>query len=134
MCSKNVKERLYLTLVRPHHEYGVAAWSPHQIGHWHQSSIEKVQRRAARFVQRDYARTSSVSSILSTLGWEKLAYRREAHQVTQLYKITNNDIDVDATHYLQPKNQRSRRGNNKQFVIPQASSYAIPKFIFSKNN
>ena len=67
-----------------------------------------------------YARISSFSRILSTLGWEKLAHRRESHQVTQLYKITNNDIDVDATHYLQPKTQRSRRGNTKQFVIPRA--------------
>ena len=27
MCSKSVKERLYLTL-RPHLEYGAAAWNP----------------------------------------------------------------------------------------------------------
>ena len=86
------------------------------------------------FVQRDFAGTSSVSGILSTLWWEKLASRREAHQVTQLYKITNNDIDVDATHYLQPKTQRSRRENNKQFVIPQASSTPFQNSFFPRTN
>ena len=94
--------------------------------------LKKFNEEPQRFVQRHYARTSSVSSILSTLGWEKLAYRREAHQVTQLYKITNNDIDVDPAHYLQPKTKRSRRGNNKQFVIPQASSTPFQNSFFPR--
>jgi len=35
--------RLYKTLVRPHVEYSISAWSPHYIKDKNQ--IEKVQRR-----------------------------------------------------------------------------------------
>ena len=104
----SIKERLYLTLVRPHLEYGVAAWNPHQLGH--QSVIERVQHRAIRFVHKDYGRTSSVFSMLSIQGWERQVDRRESHQVTQLYKIINQDIDVDASDHLHLKTKRSRGG------------------------
>jgi len=39
-------------LVRPHLEYAAAAWDPYLLGDCKQ--LEKVQRRAARFVKRDY--------------------------------------------------------------------------------
>ena len=40
------------------------------------STIEMVQRRAARFVTNDYAYASSVSDIIAELGWHSLADRR----------------------------------------------------------
>ena len=61
-CPQKIKARCYTTLVRPLLEFSSAAWAPH-----HKSDINKlesVQRRAARFVMRDYHRTSSVSSML----------------------------------------------------------------------
>ncbi|XP_072030158.1 uncharacterized protein [Amphiura filiformis] len=130
MCSKSVKERLYLTLVRPHLEYGVAAWNPYK--NCHQSALEKVQRRAARFVQGDYKRVSSVTEMLCSLGWERLTDRRETHQVTQLYKIINQDIDIDSSDHLKPKLQRNRRGNNTQFDIPHFTSTAYSNSFFPR--
>ena len=47
-CSTSIKEKLYLTLVRPHLDYAVAAWDPYTAKNI--SSIERVQRQAARFV------------------------------------------------------------------------------------
>ena len=129
MCSKSVKERLYLTLTRPHLEYGVAAWNPHRAGHV--ADLERVQRRAARFVQGDYnySKNSSVTALISSLGWENLRDRRETHQMTQLFKIINQDIHIDATTHLRPKIQRTRRGNNRQFNIPQIS-YSVYQYSF----
>ena len=130
MCSKNVKEKLYLTLVRPHLEYGVAAWNPHMK--CQQSSLEMVQRRAARFVQGDYRRTSSVSEMLNSLQWENLTDRRETHQMTQLYKIINQDIQIDSSGHLKAKSQRSRRGNNVQFEMPQITSSVFSNSFFPR--
>jgi len=45
------------SLVRPHLEYAAAAWDPYLVGDCKQ--LEKVQRRAARFVKRDYRSTTS---------------------------------------------------------------------------
>ena len=58
-CSSNIKERAYLTLVRPLGEYATIAWSPYTVKGT--SKIESIQRHAARFVKQDYHRTSSVS-------------------------------------------------------------------------
>ena len=39
--------------------------------------IEKIQRRAARFVLHRYKKTDSVSSMLKELNWETLEHRRK---------------------------------------------------------
>ena len=66
-CSKAVKQRAYLALVRPTLEPGYAtpAWSPHTQKDI--NNIESVQRRAARFVRDDYRRTSSVNEMIKAL-------------------------------------------------------------------
>ena len=61
-CPKKIKENAFTTLVRPVLEYGAAIWDPY-LGK-DISSIEIVQRCAARFVTNDYAYTSSVSDII----------------------------------------------------------------------
>ena len=50
-CSKEIKSKAYLTLVRPILEYASPVWDPHLIKDSDQ--IEKVQRTAARWVTSD---------------------------------------------------------------------------------
>jgi hypothetical protein len=40
------------------------------------NALERVQRRGARFVMNNYRQTSSVTSMMSQLGWEELRLRR----------------------------------------------------------
>ncbi len=65
-ASRNIKEKLYHTLVRPHLEYGVAAWDPYYVKDI--DTLERVQRRAARFITGCYSREASVSQMISSLG------------------------------------------------------------------
>ena len=65
---------LYQTYIRPIIEYAGIVWSLYT-----QSSIyavEMLQRKAARFVCSDFARLSSVTSMLEHLGWDTLEQRR----------------------------------------------------------
>ena len=55
-CSEQVKESAYLTMVRPQLEYASDVWDPHQTGDI--VELEKIQRRAARWVMNDYGRLS----------------------------------------------------------------------------
>ena len=70
-CPQDLKSTAYLTLVRPHLECSLIAFV-----HYAQElkdQIERVQRRSARFVCKDYKRTSSVTSMLKSLQWDILA-------------------------------------------------------------
>ena len=50
--------------------YASAVWDPYDVGDI--SKLEKVQRRAARWVLNDYGRFSSVSLMLDQLKWPTL--------------------------------------------------------------
>ena len=53
-----VREMAYNTLVRPQLEYAAAVWDPHTKDKSYQ--VEKVQRRAARWVSCNFVRLASV--------------------------------------------------------------------------
>ena len=71
-CEPTVKATAYTTLVRPILEYANVVWDPHQ--QYLIDNIEMVQRRAARWVKRDYRLTSSVSDMMEDLQWSTLYY------------------------------------------------------------
>ena len=74
-APKFVKEKCYITLVRPSIEYASPVWDPHhQI---HKENIEKVQKRAARFVTGNYKmETGNSKRNLDNLNWPPLEERR----------------------------------------------------------
>ena len=55
-------------------------------------SIEAGQRRAARFIKRDYNRTSSVTEMLKSLDLDRLEHKRKVHRLSIFYLAVNNLI------------------------------------------
>jgi len=64
-CTSEVKALAYTSLIRPHLEHASAARDTYTARDSHQ--LDKVQRRAARFVKRDYRHTTSVSELIPEL-------------------------------------------------------------------
>ena len=58
-CPPDTKRTAYLTLVRPIMEYAAPVWDPYYNVDIYK--LEKVQRRATRWIQSDYSRTILVS-------------------------------------------------------------------------
>jgi len=83
-CSTEAKALAYISLIRPHLEYASAAWDPYTARDSNQ--LDSVQRRAARFVKKDYRRTTSVSQLVVQLGWESLSDRRMNARLSLFYK------------------------------------------------
>ena len=51
-CPRSVKEKCFNTFVRPTLDYGCSVWDPHLSNQI--DSLEKIQKRAARFVTGNY--------------------------------------------------------------------------------
>ena len=84
-CPQDVKEAAYKSLVRPILEYERTVWDPHYNGL--NDELENVQKRAARFVTRNYSyETGSMTGILEELKWETLQKKRIDNRLILLYK------------------------------------------------
>ena len=68
-------------------EYGAIVWDLYQK--YNSDKVERVQRRAARFVKSRYTRYSSVSDMLDELEWPPLSQRRQVTRLILFYKIIN---------------------------------------------
>jgi len=85
-CSQEAKNLAYLSLVPFNLEYAAAAWDTAKDV----QQLERVQRRAACFVKKDYRHTTSVTGLLDELGWLPLFERRKHSRLTVFYKAFNN--------------------------------------------
>ena len=112
VASNELREKEYLTFVRPLVEYSSSVWDPHKTGCV--KKIENIQRRAARFVLNQYHPRASVTSMLEKLKWPSLQKRRQASRVTMLYKIHRDLVMVDKSG-LQQTVTRDRRSHGQQF-------------------
>ena len=113
-------------LVRQPMEYAAIIWDPH-----YQCDIdkfEKIQRRAARYVQGDFKQTSSVTAMLNTLKWPTLEQRRKDTRINYLSKIMTDKVAVKKD-LLVPATDRPRRSHNCQLkLITTTRNYS--KFSF----
>ena len=127
-CSRTVKENLYKTIVQPHLEYANSAWNPGTKKN--RDLLQKVQRRAARFVLSDFRPRSSVTTMLNTLRWDNIESRRQTQRLTTLHKTLHGELDIPLQDYVQSKGQRSRRTHDKQFNVFQCSSTPFAESFF----
>ena len=114
-----MKEAAYKGMVRPILEYGSSVWDPHTDKL--QEELEKVQNRAARFVNRNNVyETGSMTGIFGQLKWESLKKRRKDNRLVLLYKGLKGKARIP-TDDLIPKTRRGRNQHSLAFHIPSAS-------------
>ena len=83
--SRKAKEKGYLSLVRPIVEYATTVWDPYHCGQV--KKIEKIQRKAARYVMGKFRKRDSVTEMLDTLRWDSLEKRRKISRLGCIYNI-----------------------------------------------
>ena len=91
-CPEKLKQTAYFSLIHSFMEYGTTVWDPYQK--YISDKVERVQRRAARFVKSRYSRYSSVSDMLDVLGWTPLSQRRQEARLILFYEIINGLAQV----------------------------------------
>jgi hypothetical protein len=106
--------------VRPKLEYATTVWDPHKKTQIY--SLERVQRRAARFVTNNYQRTASVTEMLHHLQWQTLALRRMQYRLVMLYRIVNGLIAIPTHPYLVPILRPTRHTHKLAFQRPHCNN------------
>jgi len=72
--------------------------------------LERVQRRAARFVKKDYCYTTSVTGLLDDLGWLPLFERCKHSHLTTFHKALNN-LSAFSLDHLSVSSRHTRASN-----------------------
>ena len=113
-CSEDTKKSAYTTLIRPQLEYASSVWDPHYKTEI--DELEKVQRRAIRFIKNNHDRTASVTSMQNELKLPNLQQRRQLSRLTIFYKAVNNQVAVDLPDYLLTSVRETRSYHQKRFT------------------
>ena len=117
MCPKKIKCATYYTLVRLQLEYASVAWDPYLKTQ--KESLERVQKRAARFAANGYStEKGSMTKVLRDLEWPSLEDRRTVARLTFFYKIFNKHVDIEIPNHITQQECNSR-----------GSGIKAPKFV-----
>ena len=117
--NKKMKENSYKTLVRPILEYACTVWDPYTSSNI--QKLEKIQRRAARWVSHRFRQTSSVEDMLTELKWPTLKQRRQHSRLAMFYKYHNKLVHIQS-RYAPTKSTNlhsARQDNSQAYNIPQ---------------
>jgi ribonuclease P/MRP protein subunit RPP40 len=123
--SKDIILNLYKSLVRPHLEYCVQAWSPHLRKDI--ELIERVQHRATKMIH-GFAKYS-YEKRLAILGMTTLETRRVRGDIIEVFKILKGFDEVNSSKFFELADTRCR-GNSLK-LHKERFNRNLGKFTFS---
>ena len=127
-CPEKLKQTTYFSLIRSFMEYGATVWDPYQK--YNSDKVERVQRRATRFVKSRYSGYSSVSDMLDVLGWTPLSQRRQEALLILFHKIINGLAQVPFEGVFVKAYKGTRRKYMKFRQIGHTTSQYGQSFFF----
>ena len=113
-------------------EYAASVWDPHQ--QYLIDNIEKIQRRAARWVLSDYRQQSSVTNMLNQLYWPTLQLRCYVSRLSQIHKIVyhhNTSTAINMPSYYMPT---TRQLHTYRYIIQFISTTSYQQSFFPKSD
>ena len=120
-CPQECRRLAYISLVRSVLDYGATVWSPYLQKDI--DKLERVQRKGARFITRNYTtrETGSVTRMLANLDLPTLQERRRQQRLSTFYKVVEGQIPaLPAEKFLTPMDRRKRKIKPKIFEGHQA--------------
>ena len=118
--NKKSKETAYKAFVHPILEYSATVWDPHSANNI--KTIEKVQRRAARWVRNRHHQTACVNSIIDSLAWPTLQQRRKKLDLKCFTNFTTtlSPLILNTYHSKQKPDQATERTTYTATTSPTA--------------
>ena len=128
LASKSLRETAYFTLAWSQLEYASTIWSP-----WlckDKLELEKVQRRAARFVCNNYDPMYSVTAMIDELNWQKLENHRNNSRLCLLFKIMQQQIHVPTDDIPPPAPTTITRSSHERNLLVPYARTDVYKYSF----
>ena len=132
-CPQNCRKTAYIALVRSTLEYGSIIWDPHLQKDI--DRLEKIQRKAARFITQDYRSRDpgSMTNMLKELELPTLQQRRKENRLGFLYKISRDEVPaIPSEAYLTPVRNK-RRVKAKNFENCVSSNFVTRHQLLHEN-
>ena len=115
-CPSHCRRSAYIALVRSTLEYGSVVWDPHL--QQDVDKLEKVQRKAARFIKKDYhsCHKGAMTNMLHELDLPTLQSRRKENRLCFMYKISKGLVPaIPATDHLTREVDKRQRKENPKY-------------------
>jgi len=126
-CQLECRKLAYIALVRSSLEYGAVVWDPYRSRDI--TTLEKIQRKAVRFICRDYKSREDgcVTDMMHRLELDTLQSRRKDARLVLLHKITRGTVPaIDPKSHLTPI--RNKRQIKPTKFTDSISNNPIEKF------
>ena len=125
-----LKETADIAIVHSVLEYACPIWDPHLHKDVH--LLDCVQSRMARFVNSDYRSTSSVTSMLQSLGWKNLEDRRWDICLALLFKIVHGQVSVSVEDiHLTNADSQMRANHPFEYKHKPTNTTELQNFFYS---
>ena len=124
--TPEVMLNLYKTLVRPHLEYCISAWSPHYQKD--KKLLEKVQHRFTRMITS--LKSLQYEARLQELGLWTLEERRNRADLIEVFKMAHGFSAIPLTDMFQIDTTGRTRGHSLKLVKCRFNK-SIRKYFFS---
>ena len=99
-ASSDVKLLCYNTLIGTKLEYACIVWGPYTKTNI--NNLERVQRKAVRFIFNKFSRLDSPTELMKANHIEPLEMRRQKKRVDFLKLLYKNNSPLDSSLYLSP--------------------------------
>ena len=125
-CAQKVKSATYTKMARPTLEYALAVWAPHKQNDI--QLLERVQRRAARYVTNNYTDRlpDTVTSQLENLKWTSTEHRRRQICLGMFYKINDGLVDINPASFSTTPTLGPQKHNDCLRNIPNTTCSRCP--------
>ena len=128
-CPKSMKVKAYNVYVKPTLMYAPSVWNP--VGSLKQGlrmQLDKVQRKAARFVSSNWSWESSPTAMIRNLKWKSLEFDRKINSLIMLHKIIHGEVAIPLS-FLPSKSRDNIKFRRLYGRISAFSNSFIPSTV-----